>query len=1523
MKNLLLILVLCIVAKYGYTQCPPMNQPQNERAINGATTAPVNFTSSASNVIYSWTNSNPGIGLAANGTGNLPSFNATNAGTNSIIASITVTPKFEANQTFSYTGAMQTFVVPAGVTSIKVDVRGSKGGDGIYNQPGTKPDDLGGNGGRVVADYPVTAGQTLYIFVGGIGYNGGGNGGGGIAQPSGGGASDIRIGGVALTDRIVVAGGGGGGGNNCSTNAEPGGVGGGLIGGTGFQCGNQTGTAVGQGGTQSAGGAAGTSPATAGILGVGGNAGGAGTASGGGGGGYYGGGGAAYGGGGGGSSYTASLATAVTHTQGFQNGTGQIIITYELACALPSAKIFTYTIDATLDATTTQTNVSCNGGSNATASVTASGGATPYTYVWSPSGGTAANASGLSAGTYTCTIRDANGSEISKNITITEPSALIATTGAQTNVSCNGGTNGSATVNVTGGTGAYTYVWAPSGGTAATASGLAAGTYTVTIKDANLCQTTQSVTITEPTFLTATTSKTDVLCNGGATGTASVSASGGTAGYTYLWSPSGGTAATATGLTVGNYSVLITDAKGCITTKNFTINQPAVLTATTSQINATCLSFGQASVTVTGGSGSYTYSWLPSGGSASLATGLTAGNYSVTVTDANGCILTKNFTITSTNTLTATQSQTNVLCNGSNTGTATVVPSGAPGPFTYVWSPSGGNAATATGLSAGNYSVTITSSNGCSIVKNFTITQPSAITATTSQTDVTCNGGTNGSATANPSGGTGAYTYSWAPSGGTVATATGLAAGTYTVTIKDANLCLITKSVTITEPNAIMATTSQTNVTCNGGTNGTATVTPSGGTGSYTYSWAPSGGTGAIASGLSAGTYTVTIKDANLCQTTKTFTLTEPSAVALSGATLSAATVAINYQQTITATGASGTYLYSSTDVLPPGITLATNGVLSGTPTTAGVYNFSIKATDQTCFNTATANFSITVAKGSQSIVFGTIAAKTYGDADFTLGATQSSAGLTITYTAIDPTVVAITGNTAHILKAGSTLITANQTGNSNYENSSVQQSLTITPKALTITATAKNKAYGDVDPTLTFTSTGLVGADATTGSLSRSTGENVGNYVINQNTLSAGANYTITYNAANLTITNKILTITAAAKNKVYGDVDPTLTFTSTGLVGTDVITGNLSRTAGENVGNYSINQGSLSAGANYTITYNAANLTIINKVLTISAAAKNKVYGDADPTLTYVSTGLVGADVITGSLSRTVGENAGNYTINQNTLSAGANYTITYNAANLSISKAALTVTADNKQICQSSGLPTFSLTYAGFKNTDNANSLSTKPTISTTATSNSPSGNYVLTPTGGLATNYTFTYVNGTLTINALPQVSISSSNGNSISKGETLVLTASGGTIYTWSNANGIISGQNSAVLTVRPTESTIYMVTASNASNCSQSQSFSVEVRNDFQAITTPNLLTPNGDGINDFWVVKNIDMYPNNMVTIFNASGKILYTKKGYSNTWDGTYNGNALAEGTYYFVIDFGTDKLKQKGFITLIRQQ
>ncbi|MBA0885308.1 SprB repeat-containing protein, partial [Flavobacterium sp. BBQ-18] len=502
-----------------------------------------------------------------------------------------------------------------------------------------------------------------------------------------------------------------------------------------------------------------------------------------------------------------------------------------------SNPIFTVTSSTPSVTAASQTNVSCNGGSNGAASVnTPTGGTSPYTYNWTPgnpTGDGTTSVTGLSAGTWTCTVTDANSSAVAITFTITEPSAINTASGSQTNVLCNGGTNGSASVSPSGGTPGYTYSWSPSGGTAATATGLASGSYTVTVTDANGCTATRNYTITQPTAIsTATGSQTNVSCNGGTNGSASVSPSGGTPGYTYSWSPSGGTAATATGLAAGSYTVTVTDANGCTATRNYTLTQPsAINTSSGSQTNVSCNggTNGSASVSPSGGTPGYTYSWSPSGGTAATATGLAAGSYTVTVTDANGCTATRSYTLTQPTAInTSSGSQTNVSCNGGTNGSASVSPSGGTPGYTYSWSPSGGTAATATGLAAGSYTVTVTDANGCTATRNYTLTQPSAInTSSGSQTNVSCNGGTNGSASVSPSGGTPGYTYSWSPSGGTAATATGLAAGSYTVTVTDANGCTATRSYTLTQPTAINTSSgSQTNVSCNGGTNGSASVSP-------------------------------------------------------------------------------------------------------------------------------------------------------------------------------------------------------------------------------------------------------------------------------------------------------------------------------------------------------------------------------------------------------------------------------------------------------------------------------------------------------------------------------------------------------------------------------------------------------------------------------------------------------------------------------------------------------------------------
>jgi hypothetical protein len=249
------------------------------------------------------------------------------------------------------------------------------------------------------------------------------------------------------------------------------------------------------------------------------------------------------------------------------------------------------------------------------------------------------------------------------------------------------------------------------------------------------------------------------------------------------------------------------------------------------------------------------------------------------------------------------------------------------------------------------------------------------------------------------------------------------------------------------------------------------------------------------------------------------------------------------------------------------------------------------------------------------------------------------------------------------------------------YTAASATGPLTITPKGISVTAAAKTKVYGAADPALTFSAVGLVGSDVLSGLLGRTAGENVSGspYAILQGTVTNAnnPNYVITYTGANLTISTKAVTVTASAKTKIYGDADPAFTFTALGLVGSDVLNGLLTRTTGESVGGspYAILQGTVTNAnnTNYSITYSGANLTITPKPITVTADAKTKVYGSADPALTYAAVGLVGADVLSGSLARDPGETVGGspYAILQGTVTntSNTNYSITYNGANFVI--------------------------------------------------------------------------------------------------------------------------------------------------------------------------------------------------------------------------------------------------------------
>lgn len=578
-----------------------------------------------------------------------------------------------------------------------------------------------------------------------------------------------------------------------------------------------------------------------------------------------------------------------------------------------------------VSATATTTPSICNA-PNGSATVTPTAGVTPLTYNWTPSGGTNPTASNLTPGTYTCTITDATGCTRTVTATVgSTPGGTLAVS-SFSNVTCNGANNGSITVSPSGAfTTPISYSWAPSGGTAATASNLAPGTYTCTITDVNGCTATITQAITQPAALNVAPTFTNVGCFGGTSGTATATPSGGTAPYTYLWMPGAFNTSSINNLGVGTYTVTVTDARGCTKTGTATITQPPILAITSTTVNANCgQPNGSASVTGSGGFAPYTWTWS-NGQTGPNATGLAAGTYTVTIRDINMCTMTAPVTVGSVAGPTAAiNTFTNVSCNGGNNGNATVTVTGGTAPFTYLWN-NGQTTPTASNLVAGIYSVTVTDAVGCIASANITITQPTLLVANAVSTNPACFGGTTGTATASAVGGASPYSYAWtSPGSPTTAVVNNLAAGTYSVTITDANGCIRNTSVTLTNPPALSTTTAVTNVNCNNACNGTAIATTINGTAPYTYQWNnPTAQTTQTATGLCAGSFTVNVTDANGCTSQAVAAISQPNALTSSifaTGNLTCFGVCTGFAQ-ITASGGTAPYTYNW---MPGGITTPT-----------------------------------------------------------------------------------------------------------------------------------------------------------------------------------------------------------------------------------------------------------------------------------------------------------------------------------------------------------------------------------------------------------------------------------------------------------------------------------------------------------------------------------------------------------------------------------------------------------------------
>lgn len=1050
------------------------------------------------------------------------------------------------------------------------------------------------------------------------------------------------------------------------------------------------------------------------------------------------------------------------------------------------------------------------------------------------------------------------------------------------------------------------------------------GIYTIRVTNSNSCFKDTTITLSPPPTIYPVVSMVKPTCYGGSNGSITLNASGGVSPFTYaLGSGTYSSTNVFTGLSAGSYTLHIKDAYDCIKDTTVQLQDPLQIALSIVPAKPKCNFYSSGAITVTASNGTPAYQYALGSGSFSSTntfSGLFSGTYVIHVKDANGCLRDSTYQLKDSIIIHATATVTNVLCYGDTTGAITLVGNSGTSPYVYRIGAAGvfGTSGTFSPLPAGIHNFRVKDADSCYLDTAITITQPTRITSTSSIANVTCFGLSNGAVTITATGGVSPYDYAiGSGSFSTTNTFSGLAAGNYTLHIKDANGCLKDTIITVTQPAVLAISNIQiTEPVCNGDINGFITITATGGTTSYSYAINTSTYVGSPTfSGLSAGTYTLHLKDANNCQVDSVVTMGQPTRIIPTLQVKQSTCFPLNDGRVIvTASGGVPSYVYA----VGAGTYSSSN---TFTPLAAGTYTFHIRDTRLCIKDTTITIIDSTVVNANY--VIGNV--KCFGDSTGVITVNTTSGKSPFTY-AINTNPYG-TSSTFNKLTVGSYAISIK-------DNLGCKKDTTLPitePTALQVfvLSVTQPRCYG-----LSNGGVSLFGIGGTT---PYTYAVDAGAYVTsgNFNTLKAGT-YTFHIKDANNCIKDTVITVTQpdrlAFQNVVINNVlchgDSSGSVVMTGIGGVAPLVYAADNTPYDN----NPTRTGLNAGY-HIIRLKDANNCYLDSVITLTEPTKlilgitsitpPTCDGYADGSITMNANGGVtpyqfsasnGSQSSNGTISSL---KAGNYTFtvkDNNNCKVDTNITLSgYPAINidtLNIHKVTCNGLSDGKILMKvSGGIPP--LMYQ----------LENRTPVTVSAFYDLIAGSYKIRIIDD-KNCFKDTAVRMEQPDKLVTKLTVMPNDCEGYDNDGLVKADVTGGTKpynYIWSMANAANKPELAGIANGP------YKVRVVDSNSCTDSASAVVAYDNCCK-VFIPDAFTPNGDGRNDKAKILFKGDFTLEKFTIFNRFGQKVFETNMLNEGWDGKFNGQMQDMGTFNYYVkgicgNGGTKEVEFKGNVTLLK--